>query len=202
VPPVSRTRRNPAGKQPSRLDFTLSGPDLGLGIELAFEKVDHREGRTARCQVGQELLHLEPKKGPLMKSCNAGLIAATVSASVLMTLLTGCAVQVRPYGPGVYVRPVPPPPPAYVVEAAPAGTPPPAPPTVAPAPAYDYAPDSYVWDGYEYVGVWGDQYVYWGGGDWLICDPIRLGRFHGWEARNPGWRSRAIPYRHDRLPRR
>ena len=152
-----------------------------------------------------------------MKLCNAGLVAVGVSASLLVAFVTGCAVEARPYGPRVYMRPgppppayvvvpappAPPPPPVYVVEPAPPGAPPPAPAIVAPAPAYAYAyaPDSYVWDGYEYVGVWGDQYVYWGGSAWIICDPIRLERFHGWEHHNPGWHSRAIPYRRERLSR-
>src|SRR5580704_8962581 len=42
-------------------------------------------------------------------------------------------------------------------------------------------PDSYAWDGYEYVGLVGDQYFYLGSGNvWLVCDPFRLDRFHGW----------------------
>ena len=54
-------------------------------------------------------------------------------------------------------------------------------------------PDAYVWDGVEYVGVVGDQYMYLGpGGAWLVCDPIRLGRFHGWERGHADWRGHAI----------
>ena len=74
---------------------------------------------------------------------------------------------------------------------------PPAPPApVVVAPAYAYAPDYYAWDGYEYVGVNGDQYVYWGGSAWIICDPVRVERFHVWIGHNPGWRARAIPDPH------
>jgi len=83
----------------------------------------------------------------------------------------------------------------------------------APAPVY-YAPpqpvveapvmvpDSYVWDGYEYVGVVGGQYYYLGPGNfWLACEPFRLERFHGWEGGHPDWRGHAVRndrYRTDR----
>ena len=77
----------------------------------------------------------------------------------------------------------------------------PAPVVVAPAPAVEVTvgvPDDYVWDGYEYVGVVGDQYYYLGPGNvWLLCDPFRLDRFHGWERGHPDWRYHAI--RNDRF---
>jgi hypothetical protein len=70
------------------------------------------------------------------------------------------------------------------------------PPLVVEAPAM--VPDSYAWDGVEYVGLVGDQYFYLGAGDvWLVCDPFRLDRFHGWERGHPDWRSHAI--RNDRF---
>ena len=73
-------------------------------------------------------------------------------------------------------------PPAVVVSA-----PPPA--VVAPAPV---VPDSYVWDGSEYVGIVGGQYYYLGPGNvWLIMDPARIHRFQGWENGHPGWRAHA-----------
>ena len=54
-------------------------------------------------------------------------------------------------------------------------------------------PDSYVWDGYEYVGLVGGTYYYLGpGGTWLVCDDFRLGRFHGWERGHPDWRRHAV----------
>ena len=54
-------------------------------------------------------------------------------------------------------------------------------------------PDSYVWDGVEYVGVVGDQYMCLGPEEvWLVCDPVRLGRFHGWEWGHPDWRRTAV----------
>jgi hypothetical protein len=81
-------------------------------------------------------------------------------------LATGCTVSVAP--PTVYV-----PPPEPVVEVG--------------------VPDYYAWDGVEYVGVVGGQYMYLGvGGAWLVCDPVRLERFHGWERGHPDWRRTAI----------
>jgi hypothetical protein len=72
----------------------------------------------------------------------------------------------------------------------------PAPPPAEPA----AVPDDYVWDGYEYVGVVGDQYFYLGPGNvWLLCEPFRLERFHGWERDHADWRAHAI--RNDRFRR-
>jgi len=66
---------------------------------------------------------------------------------------------------------------------------------VAPAPLVEapvMIPDSYVWDGVEYVGVVGDQYFYLGPGNfWLVCEPFRLERFHGWERDHRDWRDHA-----------
>jgi hypothetical protein len=54
-------------------------------------------------------------------------------------------------------------------------------------------PDAYVWDGVEYVGMVGGTYYYLGaGGAWVVCDPVVLGRFHGWERGHPDWRAHAI----------
>jgi hypothetical protein len=59
-------------------------------------------------------------------------------------------------------------------------------------------PESYVWDGYEYVGFVGGQYFYLGPGNvWLVCEPFRLERFQGWERGHPDWRDHAI--RNDRF---
>lgn len=70
-----------------------------------------------------------------------------------------------------------------------------APPVVVapPPPEVVMVPDGYVWDGYEYVGLVGDQYFYLGPGSvWLACEPWRLERFHGWERVHPDWRGRVI----------
>jgi hypothetical protein len=78
---------------------------------------------------------------------------------------------------------------------------------VAPAPVYVapaevevapvMVPDSYTWDGFEYVGLVGDQYFYLGPGNvWLFCEPFRLDRFHGRERGHADWRDHAI--RNDR----
>jgi hypothetical protein len=86
--------------------------------------------------------------------------------SSIAALATGCQVSFTPAR--VYV-----PPPEVVV-------------TVG-------VPDSYVWDGVEFVGVVGGQYMYLGpGGGWLVCDSFRLERFHGWEQGHPEWRKTAV----------
>jgi len=81
----------------------------------------------------------------------------------------------------------------------------PAPVVVAPAPPpVDpvVIPDDYVWDGYEYVGVVGDQYYYLGPGNvWLVCDPVRLDRFHVWIGGHPDWRGHYIRNDHFRNDR-
>jgi hypothetical protein len=75
--------------------------------------------------------------------------------------------------------------------------PPPAPGVVVVAPGV-MIPDDYVWDGYEYVGLIGDQYYYLGPGNvWLVCDPVRLERFHGWANIHTDWRLHVI--RNDRF---
>ncbi len=110
-------------------------------------------------------------------------------ATLTLILVSGCVrepngdlafapVVVASPPPVVYVSPTPPP--VYVV--------PPGPVMV---------PDDYVWDGYEYVGVVGGQYCYLGAGNvWLVCEPFRLERFHGWEKDHPDWHAHAI--RNDR----
>jgi hypothetical protein len=87
-----------------------------------------------------------------------------------------------------------------------------APIVVAPAPVYVgpppveveagpvMVPDGYAWDGYEYVGLVGDQYFYLGPGNiWLLAEPWRLDRFHGWERGHPDWRGHLV--RNDRFRR-
>jgi len=62
-------------------------------------------------------------------------------------------------------------------------------------------PDTYVWDGTEYVGMIGDQYYYLGPGNaWIVCDPVHLDRFHGYMRVHPDWRAHAtanVHYRND-----
>ena len=98
----------------------------------------------------------EQNKGHLiMKAYYVSLVGVAV-------LLSGCLVGVRPYGPyGPTVAFQPYPPPVVV-------------PTPAPMPVVPYAPESYVWDGYEYVGLYGDQYVCWNAGAWVVCDAVML----------------------------
>jgi hypothetical protein len=67
-----------------------------------------------------------------------------------------------------------------------------APPVVVTSPAPVVAPDSYVWDGYEYVGVVGDQYYYLGPGNvWIMMDTTRFHRFQSWQHGHPDWRTHA-----------
>jgi hypothetical protein len=69
----------------------------------------------------------------------------------------------------------------------PANVPPPGPVVV------EAVPPAYVWDGVEYVGVYNGGYMYLNpGGVWLVCDPVVLERFHGYERYHPDWRRTAI----------
>jgi hypothetical protein len=70
-------------------------------------------------------------------------------------------------------------------------------PVVVTEPVVEVVPESYVWDGVEYVGVYNGQYMYFGpAGVWVVCDPFILERFHGWERYHSDWREHAI--RNDR----
>ena len=112
-----------------------------------------------------------------------------ILAVATATVISGCTVAVRPYRPAVVVTAPPPPPPAVIVQ-----TPPPPPPAVV------VVPDSYVWDGYEYVGVVGGQYYYLGPHNvWIVCDRVRLDRFHAYIRIHPDWRTHAV--RNDRYRR-
>jgi len=83
-------------------------------------------------------------------------------------------------GPGIIISP-----PTVVIQ------PPPPPVVVTPAaPMVVVAPDDYVWDGYEYVGVVDGQYYYLGPSDtWIVCDPVRMQHFQIYERDHPDWRS-------------
>jgi hypothetical protein len=113
-----------------------------------------------------------------MKAKHACILSLTAGGLVLVS---GCVVEPNgqlAFQPLVIA-------PAPVIEAPP-------PVVVAPEPVVE-VPDSYVWDGVEYVGVVGGQYFYLGPDNvWLVCDPVRLERFHGWERYHPDWRTHAI----------
>ncbi|HEY1662201.1 MAG TPA: hypothetical protein VGI03_07265 [Verrucomicrobiae bacterium] len=116
------------------------------------------------------------------KSKIAMVLAMTSIAA--LPVLAGPAISIQ-VNPPVVVAPAP-----VIV------TPPPAPVvTVA------VVPDTYAWDGTEYVGVVGDQYYYLGPGNvWMVMDPGRLGRFHDWERGHADWRVHATvneKYRYD-----
>jgi hypothetical protein len=88
--------------------------------------------------------------------------------AVITALLSGCQISVAP----VAVTPAP------VVEA---------------EPVVVNVPPAYVWDGVEYVGDYNGQFMYFSaGGVWVVCDPVVLGRFHGWERYHSDWRAHAI----------
>lgn len=125
--------------------------------------------------------------------------ATRILGVAALTVITAPALVAQP------AVPAPPPVPAPVI---PPPTPPPAPPvTVAPPavpapgiPVNIGVPDSYAWDGYEYVGVIGNQYYYLGPGNvWMALPPDRLPRFRLWERDHHDWRDHAI---HNELYRR
>ena len=106
--------------------------------------------------------------------------------------------------PALMAQPVAPPPPAPAARP-PLSAPPAtaqAPPAVVPAPGAMPAsgvsintgvPDSYVWDGQEYVGVIGDQYYYLAPGNvWMPISSDRMIRFHDWEREHHDWREHMI----------
>jgi hypothetical protein len=116
-----------------------------------------------------------------MKTAKIIAIAIGVSSLAVLPLLAGPVVTVQVPAPAVQV----------VV---------PAPVVTVPAPAVTVdvgVPDTYVWDGVEYVGVIGGQYYYLGSGNvWIVAEPWRIDRFHGWERGHPDWRGHAV--RNDR----
>lgn len=84
-------------------------------------------------------------------------------------LMSGCVME--PYGEGGAVVVGPPPPPAVEVAV---------------------YPDSYWWDGYEYIGIVGGDYYYLGPGNvWITCEPFRVERFREWQRVHPDWHERA-----------
>ena len=105
-------------------------------------------------------------------------VAIGLSTIAVLPLMAGPFITVQVPAPVVTVQA--PPPPAVTVEA---------------------VPDTYVWDGYEYVGVVGTQYFYLGVGNvWLPFDSVRVARFHDWERIHADWRDHAIRnenYRND-----
>jgi hypothetical protein len=114
-----------------------------------------------------------------MKTIKIIAIAIGASSLVALPVMSGPVVTVQVPAPVVTVQV--PAPPAVTVDIG--------------------VPDTYVWDGVEYVGVVGGQYYYLGPGDiWLPFDAVRVARFHDWERVHADWRDHAIHndlYRHD-----
>ena len=107
-----------------------------------------------------------------------------------ITSLAALPLMARPVWVGVQVQvPVPPPPVETLSVPAPAVT------------VQVGVPDSYFWDGYEYVGLVGDQYYYLGPNHvWITCDPVRLARWNNWQRAHADWRTHAtvnMQYRRD-----
>ena len=116
------------------------------------------------------------------------VFAGRIIVAAGLVLLAGCVVH--PNG-AVSFAPV-------VVEAGPPPPPPPPPGPVVVAPVY--VPEAYVWDGYEYVGWYGNTYVYLAPGGWVVCDRVVLGRFQGWQRYHPDYRRRAVRYDRNHPP--
>jgi hypothetical protein len=128
-----------------------------------------------------------------------------IKTNKIKRLLCGAALSVLA-GPALLAQSITPPPPT---------TPPPPvapPPTVVtPSASITLAtpavsvqvgvPESYTWDGDEYVGLVGNGYYYLGPGNvWLPLDQHRLDRFRLWEHDHGDWRHHAIVnerYRND-----
>jgi len=117
-----------------------------------------------------------------MKTTKLTLKRATgILGVATMTFVSASALQAQT----VIIRPPVPPPPPLVV--------PPPPPVPAATVSVEAVPESYVWDGQEYVGVIGDQYYYLGPGDvWMPMSHERYEYFHDWEHHHHDWREHAI----------
>jgi hypothetical protein len=120
-----------------------------------------------------------------MKTMKNFAIAISLTSLAALPLMAGPVVTVQVPAPAVQVEV-------------------PAPVVTVPAPAVTVdvgVPDTYVWDGVEYVGVVGGAYFYLGPGNvWLPFDAVRVARFHDWEREHADWRDHAIRndlYRHD-----
>jgi hypothetical protein len=112
----------------------------------------------------QKISITEIKKGSV-KKMKIMIKSKVWFCAVITALVSGCQVTVGP-GPG---------------------------PVVVTEPVVEVVPETYVWDGVEYVGVYNGQYMYFGPtGVWVVCDPFVLERFHGWEGGHPDWRREAI----------
>jgi hypothetical protein len=112
-------------------------------------------------------------------TCATGIL----SLAALTTIAGPPVIVVTPPPPPIVVAPPPVAPPAVVVSPAP----------ITPGVAVTVGvPESYTWDGTEYVGVIGDQYYYLGPNHgWLPLGADRLARFHTWERDHHDWRDHA-----------
>jgi hypothetical protein len=151
-------------------------------------------GNSASILISPFLFDFRTKtrKNRIMKTKCLRACGLSIAAGGLVLLVSGCVVEPNgrlAFQPIVVAAPQPvyvAPQPVYVA---------PQPVYVAPQPVVEepvMIPDSYVWDGVEFVGVVGNQYFYLGSGNvWLVCEPFRLERFHGWEGDHRDWRDHA-----------
>lgn len=101
-----------------------------------------------------------------MKSCFLPIIA---TAGIALALANPCIAQ-----------------PATVASARPPAIPRNSPQALA-------VPQTYVWDGFEFVGRVGSQYYYIGPNNtWMVLDGVRLRRFQRWQKADPNWQQRQI----------
>jgi hypothetical protein len=62
-----------------------------------------------------------------------------------------------------------------------------------------YQPETYIWDGFEYIGIVGDQYVYLAPGNvWMIAEPYRMSRINRYRDSHPDWREHSTRNTHFR----
>jgi hypothetical protein len=103
-------------------------------------------------------------------------ILSLITAGIACGMALPCAA-----GPTVIITA--PAPPTVVITA-------PAPPPVTPVVV---VPDTYIYDGDEYVGVVGGQYYYLGpGGAWVVMDPVRVHRFQVYVHDHPDWHGHMV----------
>ena len=139
---------------------------------------------------------------------NTFSLSALAMSAFGFTLLSGCVVlpDGRLAFQPIVIAPTPPayaaPQPVYGAPQQPMSAPhqavymPPQPVYTTPPPLYavpSMVPETYFWDGFEYVGIVGSQCFYLGVGNvWLICEPFRIERFYGWQRNHPDWRYHGV----------
>jgi hypothetical protein len=108
-----------------------------------------------------------------MKTKNIALAMMGFSSLVTLTLSAAPLISIQVPAPAVTVQVPAPVVPAVTVETT--------------------VPDTYAWDGSEYVGMVGSQYFYLGAGNvWMPLDTIRIARWHDWQRIHADWRTHMV----------